>query len=112
MISQGQLGQSQGQVPPYVLVPPPATANPPLLGNASIQKRAPIPDLETVMEMYRTLLSGASPNVKLAMLKRQKFKESGRQERIRASLDALNAPQPTHLTLGQWKEVLAEEDED
>lgn len=111
MILQGQLGQ--GHMPPHVLMPPPASMiNAPLLGNASVQKRSQVPNLETWMEMYRTLLNGALPSVKLAILKRQKFKESSRQARIEASLAALNAPQPTELTLEQWKAVLAEEEEE
>lgn len=50
---------------------------------------------------------------KLAIMKRQKFKQAGRQARIEASLAALNAPQPTNLTPAQWKALLEEiENED
>ena len=50
---------------------------------------------------------------KLAILKRQKFRQAGRQARIEASLAALNAPQPTNLTPSEWKALIEEiENED
>jgi hypothetical protein len=59
------------------------------------------------------LLASTQPAFKLALLKRQKFPLDGRQQRIAASLAALNAPQPTSLTLAQWKEIVEEiEDEE
>ena len=62
---------------------------------------------------YRRLLASAQPDFKLALLKRQKFTPEGRERRIAASLAAMNAPQPTELTLAQWKEIVEEiEDED
>lgn len=113
MMLQGQLGQPQWHVPPDVLMPSsPEGINAPLLGNTYIQSRAPVPDAETVIEMYRILVTGALPGVKLAMWKRQKFKEAGRQQRIEASLVALNAPQPTNLTVVQWKALLEEIEEE
>jgi len=49
----------------------------------------------------------------LALLKRQRFNRELRQRRIAASLAALNGPQPTELTLSEWKEIVQEvEDEE
>lgn len=50
---------------------------------------------------------------KLTILKRQKFRQAGRQARIEASLAALNAPQPTNLAPSEWKALTEEiENED
>jgi len=50
---------------------------------------------------------------KLDQLKRERFAQAGRDRRISASLAALNAPQPTNLSLSKWKEILKEiEDEE
>lgn len=54
----------------------------------------------------------AQPTSKLTILKQHKFTDDGREQRIRLSLDALNAPQPIKLTLEQWKEVVTEAEED
>lgn len=35
-----------------------------------------------------------------------------RDERIRESIEALNAPEPITLTLEEWKEVIEEAEED
>jgi hypothetical protein len=114
MMLQGPLGQPQWQVPPDVFMPSSREGgiNAPLLGNAYIQSRAPVPDADAVIEMYRILVTGALPGVKLAMWKRQKFKEAGRQQRIETSLVALNGPQPTTLTAIQWKTLLEEIEEE
>lgn len=48
----------------------------------------------------------------LALLKGRKFTPEGRRARINASLAALDAPQPTELSIAQWKAILAEEDDD
>jgi len=82
-----------------------------LLGNKSIQAFTTI--YIGVSGALHRFLTQAQPGAKLALLKRSKFTPEGRQERIAASLAALNAPQPTNLTLTQWKEILEEvEDED
>src|SRR5262249_12759366 len=83
-----------------------------LLGNRSIQTFTMIYVGASEGSPHR-FLSSAQPGFKLAFLKRNKFTPDGRQGRIEASLAALNAPQPTNLTLAQWKELLEEvEDED
>jgi len=48
----------------------------------------------------------------LALLKERKFTPEGRRARIQASLAALDAPQPTELSVAQWQGILAEEDEE
>ena len=118
MTMQGQLAQSalspHGQsLAPLALQSSTLYANAGLLGNAAIQIRVPAPDVDSVIQMYRRLSSGARPAVRLAILKRQKFSPAGKQARVQSSLVALNAPQPTELSLAQWKEILEEiEDED
>jgi hypothetical protein len=122
MTLQGQLGQSArfAQLPP-VAAPslanllPTGNANTGLLGNAYAQvvHFSYSTYVDDIIETYRTLLTGAQPSYKLALLKRQKFTPQGRQARIANSIAALNARQPTDLTLAQWKAILEEiEDED
>jgi hypothetical protein len=117
MTLQGQLAQSaQGQMlgtphfPATITVP--ASANVPLLGDTSVQIRLPFLDVDTVMGMYRTLVSGARPSIRLGILKRHRFTQAGRQARIEASLAALNGPQPTVLGLAQWRELIEEIEEE
>jgi hypothetical protein len=85
-----------------------------LLGNVYAQVvRVASFDVDRAIETYGKLLSGVPTFFKLAMLKGQQFTQEGRQARIEKSLAALNAPQPTDLTLAQWKALLEEvEDED
>jgi hypothetical protein len=85
-----------------------------LLGNAYAQVVHLFPfDVDSVLKSYGKLLGGMPPSFKLAMLKRQKFTPEGQRARIEKSLAALNAAQPTDLTLAQWKSLLEEvEDED
>jgi hypothetical protein len=122
MTLQGQLGQSVGSAqllpvtaPSYADLLPTGDVNTGLLGNAYAQvvHFSSSNYVDDIIETYRTLLSGAQPSYKLALLKRQKFTPQGRQARIATSIAALNARQPTDLTLAQWKAILEEiEDED
>ena len=48
---------------------------------------------------------------KLDLLKRKRFTPEGKPERVAASLDALNAAQPTELTPAEWQEILEETEE-
>src|SRR5262249_47152845 len=83
-----------------------------LLGNEYIQAPPKIPDTTRFFTIFYTLIPSAQPTLKLELLKRQKFTPEKREQRIRDSLAALNAPQPTTLTLAQWKEIVDEvEDE-
>jgi len=113
MMLQGQLDQPQLQP---VLSGMPASdvfANTGLLGNDAAQIPAKITNQGDLWAEYRRPLTSAQPVFKLSLLKRQKFTLEGREGRIAASLAALNAPQPTDLTLAQWKEIVEEvEDED
>jgi len=85
-----------------------------LLGNVSAQVvRFSSDDVDSVVETYHRILRGALPSYRLAFLKRRRFTNETQRARIERSLAALNADQPTSLTLPQWKAVLEEiEDED
>ena len=113
MMPQGQLGQSQ-EPPVFIEMPAPQVRfNIGMLGNEAIQIPVRIADPDGLMVAYRKLLASAQPAFKLALLKKQKFTPEGRSKRIAASLAALNASQPTALTLAEWKEIVEEiEDED
>jgi len=55
----------------------------------------------------------AQSSPRLQLLKAQKFAAVDRQQRIAASLAALDSPQPTNLSIAKWKEIVEEiEDED
>jgi len=83
-----------------------------LLGNESIQVPTRIMEADSLIAAYRKLLARAQPAVKLALLKRQRFTPEGRSHRIASSLAAINGPQPTRLTVAQWKEIVEEVEEE
>ncbi len=83
-----------------------------LLGNKYAQAPSTWGEADTLQETYQRLVNGAQPTFKLAVLKQEKFTPQGREERIAASLASLNAPQPTELTLAQWKDVIEEIEDD
>ena len=88
-----------------------------LLGNQSAQTPRRTLEFEEDKLWLWTILNrqvGTSrPDSKFAILKRRTFTPEGREQRIAASLAALEAPQPTVLTREQWKEIVEEvEDED
>jgi hypothetical protein len=110
----GQLAQAhQAQTLPLLPFQT-GTLSTELLGNVSAQVvRFSPADVDSVMDAYHRILNGAQPSFRLQVLKRQTFTRGTRQARIEKSLAAVNAPQPTTLTLAQWKEILEEvEDED
>ena len=108
-----QLSQSQGAPPFESLLLATGDMRTGLLGNVYAQVVHVSSFVDSLTETYGSLLGGLPPSFKLAMLKRQKFTHEGRQARINRSLAALNARQPTDLTLAQWKTLLEEvEDED
>jgi hypothetical protein len=114
MTPQGQLAQSpQAQTAPLVPFAI-GLVNTSLLGNASAQTvRFSSVDVDSVIDAYHRILNGAQPSFRLGLLKRQTFIRGTRHTRIEKSLAALNAQQPTTLTLEQWKAILEEvEDED
>ena len=114
MMILGQLPASQGPPPGEHLLSPTGDTRTGQLGNVFAQSVfISFSDIDSVMETYGTLFGNVPPFVKLVMLKRQKFAREGREARIAVSLAALNAPQPTELSVEQWKELLEEvEDED
>jgi hypothetical protein len=85
-----------------------------MLGNPRLQTPASANDFERLaLELFNKIFDLARPDSKLDILKLQAFKPEGRHQRIAASLAALDAPQPTVLTLEQWREIAEEtEDED
>jgi hypothetical protein len=111
MTLQEQLAQSQQ---PTVLVDffsPAVAINAGLVGNGFGQMLA---NADSLMSSFPLPFNGAETAFKLTMLKRQKFSAEGREQRITASMQALNAPQPTELSLSEWKEIVEviEDDED
>jgi|SRR5215469_3162700 len=125
MLQAEQLGKS-GQV--FMLLPtaetPPALPkdllSPPHpgsnfgLGYGYFDVRSHTPEVNWFFsKLLYAFLDSAQPALKLGLLKRQKFTPDGREQRIRDSLAALNASQPTTLTATEWKEIVEEvEDED
>jgi len=79
-----------------------------MLGNVGLQLPA---SHENPSPNFGAPAGGIYPfpaSYKLALLKRQKFTTLGRDQRVAASLAALNSPQPTELPLEQWKEIAEE----
>ncbi len=87
-----------------------------LLGNQRTQAPAIMVESKEEELWLRVTLNkqfgNTHPDSKLAMLKRQKFTSEGRENRVAASLNALDAPQPTVLTREQWKELVEELEDD
>jgi hypothetical protein len=120
MMQAAQIGEPAAQQPSLVL----DTAlrafaeQSGLLGNRRVQSPALTNSPEFaedevwLLDFLRKRFVSAQSTSRLAILKRHKFTAEGREQRIRASLDALNAPQPITLKLEQWKEVVAEAEED
>ncbi len=119
MMQTTQLGGVAEQQAPSILMGV-ASHNLPRYSGLIGNPRAQLPDLTTVPEFADVWTLGflskafvyVHPTARLAVLKRGKFTAEGRTQRIKLSLDALNALQPTILTLEQWKEVIAEAEED
>lgn len=111
MMLQEQLGKAQA---PFANLPSlQATGDGGLLGNTIGQAPAGLLIADITVDVYRRQFGGPlAPGFKLALLKFRKFTPEGREQRIALSLAALNAPQPTDLTVAAWKEVLAEAESD
>ncbi len=108
MILQQQLGSIQ-QAPKGTMVSVlPGSADVGLLGNQFGQAPSLRTLADTLVDAYQRLHSASQPAFKLAFIKRQKFTPEGREQRIAASLAALNAAQPTELSLAEWKEIVEE----
>lgn len=106
----------ESQEPPATVLPLPSSVTQfSLLNNQHIQVgHAEGSDFGRAIDdfLLRAVAIGRHQSM-LAFLKSEHFKAEGREQRIRASLAALDAPQPIQLTLQQWIEVAREiEDED
>jgi hypothetical protein len=117
MTQTAQIGDSAAQRPSLLLdaTLPAFAQHSGLLGNRWAQAPAVTngPEEEVwLLDLFRKQFASAQPASKLAIFKRYKFTAEGREQRIKASLDALDSPQPTTLTAEQWKEVVAEAEED
>jgi hypothetical protein len=118
MMLTAQIGESTAQRPSILLDAPlhGLTHYSGLLGNQWAQGPTTADFAEEELWPWATLnrrFGEAHPASKLGILKRRKFTAEGRDARIQASLAALDAPQPTNLTLEQWREIIEEvEDED
>lgn len=115
MTGVGQFGQSSSQGPSILWdeTPPPKLAHVSgLLGNHLAQSSRVAEEFENIEIWVWTTPNrrfvASQPSSKLAMLKRQKFIPEGRQQRVEASLAALEAPQLTDLNLEQWKQLIEE----
>jgi hypothetical protein len=68
--------------------------------------------LQTFSAPAPVLMSELSGSWRLLRLKRRKFIEESRSERIARSLAAVNAPQPTQLSASEWQRVVEADVED
>ena len=119
MTQTAHFGESSAQQPAILWDAPMLSLVPysGLLGNLRTQTPTVTVGFKEDELWLRTTLNkrfgAARPDSKLAILKRHKFAPDGREQRIAASIAALESPQPTVLTLEQWKEIVEEiEDED
>lgn len=112
MILQRQLGDPhQLLIPePLLFVPRPLDFG--LLGNQLAQNPSFEGVATNLVDSYYKLRSAPQPALRLALIKQRKFTLVGRDSRIAASLAALNARQPTELSLSEWKQILEEVQDD
>lgn len=113
MIPTAHFGEPTAQQPSLVWdASPPAFA-----GLGSQRSQSPALNIHELVIAPVALLDFLTKKVieqpsKLAILKKHKFTAEGREQRIKVSLDALNTPEPITLNLEQWKEVVAEAEEE
>lgn len=111
MMMHGQLGQSQ--IRPALFDAPALRMHVlGLLANEEIQIPTLIVSADTPPAGYRNFVVPEYPALKLGLLKKQKFTPQGRERRIAASLEALEALSPTKLTAAQWIEIAEEVDDE
>ena len=79
-----------------------------LLGNQLAQSPSFEGVVASLVDTYYRMRSASEPPFKLALIKQQRFTAQGKESRVAASLAALNAPQPTKLSLAEWQQVLEE----
>jgi hypothetical protein len=110
MIVQEQLGKPQQLTGAPLLQ---SSSNLSVLGNHFAQAPTVRGEANAMMvEAYRKLVGTAQPAFKLALVKYRHFTSEDKEQRIAASLAAVNAAQPTELTPAQWKEILEEIEEE
>jgi len=97
MMLHGQLGRSQTQ--PVLFDAPTLSMHVPgLLANEVIQIPARITAYDVTQAAYGNFVMPSNPAFRLGLLKKQRFTSQGRDRRIAASLEAVDAPSPTKLT--------------
>lgn len=114
MILQQQLGDSQQLLvgEPFLSVGRVPIPDLSLLGNQSGQSPSFAGVAASLVDIYYRILIASKPAFKLALIKQQKFTPEGKDSRIAASLAALNAAQPTQLSLAEWQQILEEAEDD
>ncbi len=112
MMLQEQLVKPQQPHVPVGFPPLQAPVNIGLLGNQSSQAPTVQAVADSLIDSYRRLRSASQPAFKLALLMQQKFTPEGSEQRVATSLAALNAAQPTELSLAEWKGIVEEIEDD
>ena len=113
MMHTTQIAEPAAQWPSIVLdVPTPALPTEWLGRHVQVPTTTKSSENELVLLNVRKWLVTARPESKLDILKRHTFTPEDRENRIAASLAALNAPQPTVLTKAEWKEIVEEVEDD
>lgn len=79
-----------------------------LLGNQLAQSPSFEGVAASLVDIYYRMRSASEPAFKLALIMQHKFTPEGRSSRVAASLAALNAAQPTQLSLTDWQQILEE----
>lgn len=79
-----------------------------LLGNQLAQSPSFEGVAASLVDIFCRMRTAFEPAFKLALIKQQKFTPEGKDSRVAASLAALNAAQPTKLSLAEWQQVLEE----
>ena len=110
MIVQQQLGDSQQALADEAFWAAGRTpvADLGLLGNQLAQSPSFEGVAASLVDIYYRMHKASEPAFKLALIKQQKFTAEGKDSRVAASLAALNAAQPTKLSLAEWQQVLEE----
>ncbi|SRR6266403_744248 len=113
MIPQQQLANSREVHVPEGFIPTQLPGNVSLLGNKPSQAPRMQALSHSFVDLYYfELFSVYKSAFKLGLLKQQKFTPEGKDRRVAASLAAMNAAQPTELSLQQWKEIVEEIEDD
>ncbi len=114
MILQQQLGDSRQFLAdePFLSAGRAPATDLGLLGNQFGQGPSFEGVAASLVDVYYRVRSTSEPAFKLALIKQQKFIPKGKDSRVAASLAALNAAQPTELSLAEWQQILEEAEDD